>query len=139
VRAASEKREQHMDAPSTNSLQHCWEQWLAAWRLGALIGACPWDRGLRAFIERSELLPRRMATLGLDSDAARVESAKLLELMQHCAACESDEQCEWDLRQDPSNPAWQDYCPNRERLHILCNPTVNVGRPALDTSMPAVP
>jgi hypothetical protein len=114
-----------MGAASTDSLQYCWEEWLALWRTGSLIGVGPWDAALGAFVERSELLPRRMAALGLDSNAAGIELAALLELMQHCAACESDEQCEWDLRQDPGDPAWQDYCPNSTRLGAMRRTAVN--------------
>src|SRR5438034_3879530 len=39
-----------------------------AWRMGCLILVAPWDTALRAFAERADLLPRRMAALRLDSD-----------------------------------------------------------------------
>jgi hypothetical protein len=113
------RKEQLMGAAPNDPLQYCWEEWLALWRTAALIGVGPCDAALSAFVERSKLLPRRMAALGLNPNAAPIDPAALLELMQHCAACESDEQCEWDLREDPGDPAWQDYCPNSARLRAM--------------------
>ncbi len=112
-----------MGTASIPRLQRCWEDWLAIWRIGCLTTVAPWDAALRAFAERADLLPRRMAALDLDPNAvARIEPAAVRELMRFCAACESDEQCEWDLRQDPDDPAWQDYCPNAARLSALAPP-----------------
>jgi hypothetical protein len=109
-----------MNTACIPSLQRCWEDWLAAWRIGCLISVLPWDAALRAFAERAELLPRRMAALNLEPNTfARAEPAAFRELVRFCAACESDELCEWDLRQNPDDPAWQDYCPNAERLRAL--------------------
>jgi len=75
---------------------------------------------MRAFAERSQLLPRRMAALELDFDRlARVEPSTVRELVERCTTCATPEQCEWDLRQNPTNPAWQAYCPNAARLMAL--------------------
>ena len=97
-----------------------WEPWLAMWRLNALLLIEPWDNAMRAFAERSQLLPRRMAALELDFDRlARVEPSTVRELVERCTTCATPEQCEWDLRQNPTNPAWQAYCPNAARLMAL--------------------
>jgi hypothetical protein len=99
---------------------HYWEPWLALWRAGSLLLVEPWDNAMRAYAERAQLLPRRMAALDLDRDKlARAEAATVRELVERCTACESPEQCEWDLRQDPADPAWQTYCPNALALMAL--------------------
>jgi hypothetical protein len=99
-----------------------WEPWLSMWRINALLLVAPWDNAMRAFAERAQLLPRRMAALELNQDKlAGVEPSKILDLVERCSTCESPEQCEWDLRQDPANPAWQAYCPNAATLMALAN------------------
>jgi hypothetical protein len=109
-----------MDALSARSSERYWEPWLAAWRMNCLMLAAPWDAALRAFAERAELMPRRMAALDLDPDAvAHNDPAAFGDLLGLCAACESPELCEWHLRQDPDDPAWQDYCPNAPKLRVL--------------------
>ncbi len=71
---------------------------------------------MRAFTERAQLLPRRMAALDLNADKlAGVKPSTVRELVERCTACESPEQCEWDLRQDAANLAWQAYCPSCPR------------------------
>jgi hypothetical protein len=111
-----------MGAVSTHSHDRYWEPWLAAWRMGCLILVAPWDAALRAFAERADLLPRRMAALRLDPDTvAHDEPAAFRDLLRLCAACESPELCEWHLRQDPGDPAWQNYCPNAARFRALAS------------------
>jgi hypothetical protein len=97
-----------------------WEPWLSMWRTNALLLVEPWDNAIRAFAERAQLLPRRMAALELDWEKlASVRPSIVRELVDHCTTCENPEQCEWDLREDPSNPAWQAYCPNAATLMAL--------------------
>ena len=97
-----------------------WEPWLSMWRTNALLLVESWDNAMHAFAERAQLLPRRMAALELDGDKlASVKPATVRELVERCTTCESPEQCEWDLRQDPANPAWQVYCPNAATLMAL--------------------
>ncbi len=53
----------------------------------------------------------------LDADKlAGIKPSTVRELVERCTACRSPEQCEWDLRQDAANPAWQAYCPNAATL-----------------------
>ena len=97
-----------------------WEPWLSMWRIGALLMVDPWDNAIRAFTERSQLLPRRVAALELDGDKlACVKPFTVGELVERCTTCACPEQCEWDLLEDPANPAWQAYCPNAATLMAL--------------------
>ena len=92
------------------------------WRTNALLLVEPWDNAIRAFAERAQFLPRRMAALDLDRDKlARAEPLTARELVERCTACENPERCEWDLREDPANPAWQGYCPNAATLMALAS------------------
>jgi hypothetical protein len=91
-------------------------QW---WRKGAGCASAPDPPPLLA---QADLLPRRMAALGLDADtSARIEAVTFRDLQRLCAACECQELCEWDLRQDPADPAWQDYCANSATLGALAS------------------
>ncbi len=108
--------------PTSDPAGRYWEPWLSMWRTNALLLVEPWDNALRAFAERAQFLPRRMAAVGLDQDKlARAEPLTMRELIERCTTCESPERCEWDLREDPANPAWQAYCPNAARLIALAS------------------
>lgn len=97
-----------------------WEPWLSFWRNNALLMVEPWDNALRAFAERSTLLPRRMVTLGLDPDQlARDVPSTVRDLVARCSACEHPERCEWELREETANLAWLSYCPNATTLMVL--------------------
>jgi len=97
-----------------------WEPWLSMWRANALVLVDPWDNVMRAFAERAQLLPRRLAALDLDRDKlACAKPLTIRELVERCTTCESPEQCAWDLHEDPASPAWQAYCPNAARLMAL--------------------
>jgi hypothetical protein len=114
---------------ASDAADRYWEPWLSMWRTNALLLVEPWDNAIRAFAERAQFLPRRMAALHLNRDKlARVEPSTVRELFERCTTCESPERCEWDLRQDPANPVWQAYCPNAATLMTLAN------QPALRTS-----
>ncbi len=77
--------------------------------------------------DEATLLPRRMATLGLDPDeVARLEPRVFRALSWRCTLCQSPGQCAWDLADDFPVPAsqelrqdWQDYCPNAATLSWL--------------------
>jgi Family of unknown function (DUF6455) len=99
-----------------------WAPWLSMWRTNALLLVEPFDNVIRAFAERAQFLPRRMAALNLDQEKlAQAEPSTVRELVERCATCENPARCEWDLRQDPTNPAWQGYCPNAARLMALAS------------------
>jgi hypothetical protein len=71
-------------------------------------------------VEQAHLLPRRMASLGLDANTvARFDPGTFSDLQGLCATCEYHARCQWDLRQDPANPTWQKYCPNWATLDSL--------------------
>jgi hypothetical protein len=77
--------------------------------------------------EEANLLPRRMAALGLDPDeVARLEPRVFRNLDWRCTLCQSPGQCAWDLADDFPVPAsqewrpdWQDFCPNAAALGWL--------------------
>jgi hypothetical protein len=108
------------NSAATGSAGPYWEPWLALWRTGALFLVEPWDNALHAFAGRAQLLPRRLDALGLDPAAlARLGPSVVSELVERCIGCESPEQCEWDLRQNPAGSAWRSYCPNAAKLLAL--------------------
>jgi Family of unknown function (DUF6455) len=68
----------------------------------------------------ADLLVRRMSALGVDSDAfARLEPALFGNLHTLCRDCDRPGQCRHDLRHDPKDPAWEDYCPNATVLNAI--------------------
>jgi hypothetical protein len=75
--------------------------------------------------EEANLLPRRLAELGLDPDEiARLEPVLFRELHWHCTMCDSKGECSVDLAGDaPTWPersdAWHGYCRNAEALRLL--------------------
>ena len=75
--------------------------------------------------EEANLLPRRLAELGLDPDEiARLEPALFRELHWHCTLCDSKGECSVDLAGDAPaceerGDAWHGYCRNAEALRLL--------------------
>ncbi len=70
--------------------------------------------------EAADLLARRMAVLDLDAkEIAAVAPSTLQDLQRVCTQCKSSRQCAGDLRRDPTDPAWEDYCPNVAILKLL--------------------
>jgi hypothetical protein len=68
----------------------------------------------------SDLLARRMSAIGVDADTfARVEPALFGNLNTLCRECERTDQCRHDLRRDPQDAAWEDYCPNAVVLNAV--------------------
>jgi hypothetical protein len=97
-----------------------WQCWLAMWQSALLAGLTAWEDALHAVAARRELLPRRMAALGVDPTAlGRAETARLSRLAERCVVCDSAEQCAWDLAENPADPAWQQYCPHARQLAAL--------------------
>jgi hypothetical protein len=71
--------------------------------------------------ESPPLLSRRLAALGLDEAAiGHTQPAVLRDLQRVCSLCVSTRDCKHDLAsRDPSDPAWQVYCPNVTTLEAL--------------------
>jgi hypothetical protein len=79
--------------------------------------------GLHDLVARggdADLLPRRMAALGLDADAtARQEAAVMRDMQRLCSLCQSKGRCEHDLDVAARAPHWETYCPNAGVLSDL--------------------
>jgi len=60
--------------------------------------------------EYDELLDCRLAMLGLNLDATNDDT--LNEIVRRCTSCGYREACAVDLKRDPNNPVWENYCPN---------------------------
>jgi hypothetical protein len=70
--------------------------------------------------EGIELLKGRMAILGLDIPVIERNYGEIFErLKQHCLNCRDRAPCMVDLKRDPTNQAWEGYCPNSEALNAL--------------------
>jgi hypothetical protein len=70
--------------------------------------------------EAADLLLRRMAALNLDrNEVAATVPGTFQDLQRLCTLCESHRQCERDLGRDPTDKAWEDYCPNVAMLKLL--------------------
>jgi hypothetical protein len=77
-----------------------------------------------AFQKSGDLLYRRICALGLGAnEVALIEPGLLLDLRSECALCDSQLQCDMDLRQDSTDnrdiQAWQEYCSNVATLNML--------------------
>ncbi len=72
---------------------------------------------------RKGLLCCRMALVGLDCETvARTDREMFDALRKRCAGCEFPDACADDLRDDPSSPVWEAYCPNSAQLIALSGP-----------------
>ena len=77
-------------------------------------------RKVAAHAESADLLMRRMGVLNLDTkEIAATTLGTLQDLQRVCTLCESHRKCARDLRRDPADPAWEDYCPNVAMLKML--------------------
>jgi hypothetical protein len=66
------------------------------------------------------LLSHRMEELKLDAaGATAVEPGVIRDLQRTCSLCASQRKCRHDLVRNPSDPVWQDYCPNAATLTAL--------------------
>jgi hypothetical protein len=69
--------------------------------------------------DAADLLPKRMAALGIDrAEVGRTEPAVLHDMQRVCALCEHHKRCAGDLTQG-RNGHWEDYCPNVATLKAL--------------------
>jgi len=70
--------------------------------------------------DSADLLLRRMAELNLDrNEVAATAPGTFQDLQRLCTLCESHRQCARDLGRDPTDKAWEDYCPNVAMLKLL--------------------
>jgi hypothetical protein len=70
--------------------------------------------------DAADLLPQRMAALGLESvEVGRSDPVLLRDLQRLCALCDSKGRCMRDLASDPNDPIWEQYCPNEATLNGL--------------------
>jgi hypothetical protein len=70
--------------------------------------------------QAADLLLGRMAELNLDSkEVAATAPGTFQDLQRLCTLCESHRQCARDLGRDPTDKAWEDYCPNVAMLKLL--------------------
>jgi len=77
--------------------------------------------------EAGELLPRRMAALGIDAnELARTRPDVLRDLQRVCASCEKYGRCVRDLSRGSVGERWREYCPNAGTLHELQPPSATV-------------
>jgi len=77
--------------------------------------ACQDEEGAEA-----ALLARRMSALDVDSETfARHEPDLLASLQTLCRECEWPERCRHDLRRNPDDVAWEEYCPNATVLNAV--------------------
>lgn len=67
----------------------------------------------------ADLLVRRMAVLSLDRNEIATAPSTFQDLQRLCTLCESHRQCARDLERDPTDQAWDDYCPNVAMLKPL--------------------
>jgi hypothetical protein len=91
-------------------------------RIAADVGVSPADLQSLARHGRHEadLLTERLIALDLDeAELARHETATLRDLQRVCTVCSSKGRCRHDLREDPDDPAWKEYCPNARALQTL--------------------
>jgi hypothetical protein len=67
--------------------------------------------------DAADLLPQRMAVLGLDAaEVSRSDPMLMRDLQRLCALCDSKGRCMRDLANDPNDPIWEQYCPNEATL-----------------------
>jgi hypothetical protein len=70
--------------------------------------------------DSADLLYRRMNEINLDrNEITQVEPQVMRDLQRVCTVCGSKWKCEHELAKNPSDPAWQKYCPNATTLSAL--------------------
>jgi hypothetical protein len=79
--------------------------------------------------DTTDLLLRRMAETKLDpTEVTKVEPQVIRDLQRVCTLCASKRKCEHDLATNPSDPVWQDYCPNATTLQALIAERAHPGK-----------
>jgi hypothetical protein len=68
----------------------------------------------------ADLLYWRMTEIKLDrTEITQAEPQVMRDLQRVCTVCGSKWKCEHELAKNPSDPAWQKYCPNATTLSAL--------------------
>jgi hypothetical protein len=70
--------------------------------------------------DAGDLLYWRMNEINLDrKEITQAEPQVMRDLQRVCTVCGSKRRCEHELAKNPSDPAWQKYCPNATTLSAL--------------------
>jgi hypothetical protein len=70
--------------------------------------------------DAADLLYWRMNEIKLDRmEVTRADPQVMRDLQRVCTVCGSKRRCEHELAKNPSDPAWQKYCPNATTLSAL--------------------
>jgi hypothetical protein len=70
--------------------------------------------------DAADLLYWRMNEVHLDrKEITQLEPEVMRDLQRVCTVCGSKRRCEHELAKNPSDPAWQRYCPNATTLLAL--------------------
>jgi uncharacterized protein YjiS (DUF1127 family) len=70
--------------------------------------------------DAADLLYWRMNEINLDrKEITQAEPQVMRDLQRVCTVCGSKRRCEHELAKNPSDPAWQKYCPNATTLSAL--------------------
>jgi hypothetical protein len=70
--------------------------------------------------DAAKLVLDRIAALHLDAETiAKSEPGTLRDLQRLCSDCASKKRCQRDLKHDPDDPVWRQYCPNAGTLEAL--------------------
>jgi len=70
--------------------------------------------------DAADLLYWRMNEVHLDrKEITQREPEVMRDLQRVCTVCGSKRRCEHELAKNPSDPAWQIYCPNATTLSVL--------------------
>jgi hypothetical protein len=70
--------------------------------------------------DAADLLYSRMYEINLDrKEITQADPEVMRDLQRVCTVCGSKRRCEHELAKNPSDPAWQKYCPNATTLLAL--------------------
>jgi hypothetical protein len=70
--------------------------------------------------DAADLLYSRMNEIKLDRmEITHADPQVMRDLQRVCTVCGSKRRCEHELANNPSDPAWQKYCPNTTTLLAL--------------------
>jgi hypothetical protein len=70
--------------------------------------------------DAADLLYRRMNEINLNwMEITQADPQVMRDLQRVCTVCGSKRRCEHELAKNPTDPAWQKYCPNATTLSAL--------------------